>query len=151
MSKLNLQVVSATKLPKRNTTGTFTYIVKGSKKDLAEFAKIQGDALVVDSKTGEYKWFTGEWFPYAPIVLKDGWEEMEEGNPWEIDLFSVDPRSMKMAMQAKSFMDETEEKSRPTAVAHDEDEDEDADDADLAPAPPVAKPTTTRRLVRPRK
>lgn len=151
MSKLNLnlQVVSATKLPKRNTTGTFTYIVKGSKKDLAEFARIQGDALIVDDKTGEYKWFTGEWFPYAPIVLKDGWEEMEEGNPWEIDLFGVDPRAMKMAMQAKSFMDETEERvSRPTAVAND-DEDEDADDADLAP--PVATPSTTKRLVKPRK
>lgn len=155
MNKLNLQVVSASKLPKRNTTGTFTYIVKGSKKDLAEFARIQGDALVVDEKTGEYKWFTGEWFPYATIVLKEGWEDMEEGNPWEIDLFGVEPRAMQMAMQAKSFLDDIEGRvSRPSSSSvNDDDEDDDDDEPELeAPAPaPKSKRATTSKLARGKK
>lgn len=135
MAKLLIKVESATKLPKRNSTGTFTFIVKDTQAKLEKFAEIQGDALIEDEKTGQFKWFSGTWFPYGNITLKEDYENVD-GNPWELDLESLDPRAFKIAMTAQEFSSEPSRKSEETAS----EESEDADLEQPAPTKRVAKP-----------
>lgn len=139
MAKLLIKVESATKLPKRNSTGTFTFIVKDTQAKLEKFAEIQGDALIEDEETGQFKWFSSTWFPYGNITLKEDYENIE-GNPWELDLESLDPTSFKMAMMAQEFS--TVQRPAPSRKSE-ETPSEDSDNADLE------KPAPTKRVAKP--
>lgn len=146
LKNLRIAVKSRYATPLPNKNGTFPFRVVCGAKDLELFKEIQGDALQTDEQTGEVTWFSSTWFPYGFIVLKEDYENLE-GNPWEWDILTLDPKSFEIGMRASQML-RAMSTTRPTAVA-DEDEDEDADDADLAP--PVPAPTTTKRLVKPRK
>ncbi len=143
MAKLLIKVESATKLPKRNSTGTFTFIVKDTQAKLDKFAEIQGDALIEDDETGQLKWFSSTWFPYGNITLKEDYENVE-GNPWELDLESLDPTAFKMAMMAQEFS--AVQRPAPSRTASKDEDGEEEESADMEkPAP--AKVTKPRRKI----